>query len=211
MVPHSVGWSLRFNQEKEPFTMVSYFGLQPGIGRDHKARSRRLEARVEGLEGRELMTAGSVVQVGSAVSVMPASTGASTTVVSYQNHNGNLMIDVNLNGNNNYFGPSQVYSLSYLGNVSSGAQTFEDTTSLNVVALGGSGTNLFEGGSGQDTFFGGPGTNTFDAGSGYDLMVGGYGLNVFNENAVGSGEIIEIDNANTVTVPSGGSTGYLVF
>jgi hypothetical protein len=35
-------------------------GRADQVGRDHKSRSRRLEARVEGLESRNLMTAGSV-------------------------------------------------------------------------------------------------------------------------------------------------------
>ena len=91
------------------------------------------------------------------------------------------------------------------------AQTFEDTTSLYVSAFGGSGTNFFQGGAGQDDFYGGSGSNTFDAGIGCDVMVGGNGHNVFNENATASGEILEVGNQNTVNVPPHAVGSYAVY
>ncbi len=188
---------------------VRVFGLgqadQPG--RDDRARSRRLEARVEGLEGRQLLTGGSVVQNWALVVVTPASIGPNVAIVSYQSHNGVKMLDVNLNGADNYFSLSQVAFVYYEGSGISGTQTFMDATSLHTVAWGGSGSNLFQGGSGQDVFFGGSGSNTFDAGSGFDVLVGGTGANVFNENASGSGEIVEVGTQNTINVPQG-ATGY---
>ncbi|MGP0063054.1 MAG: hypothetical protein ACLQGP_05550 [Isosphaeraceae bacterium] len=194
--------------------MWSIIGRRPGANRsvrDRKARAYRLEPRVDGLENRDLMTGGSVTQTGALVSVVPPPTGPSTTTVSYQVHNGTTMIDVNLNGQNSYFSASQVGFVYYLGFGSSGAQTFQDSTGLHVVAYGGSGANLFEGGAGQDDFFGGNGSNTMDAGTGYDVLIGGGGPNVFNENAAGSGEILEAGDQNTINVPIGAPGNYSVY
>ena len=180
------------------------------VFRDQKAKSRRLEARVEGLESRNLMTAASIVEVPGLVTVTPASTGPSTAIVSYQNVNGTTMLDVNLNGSDHYFSLTQVGFVYYMGSGSSGAQTFENDTSLHTVAWGGSGTNLFESnGNGQDEFYGGSGSNTFDAGSGYDVLIGGTGSNVFNESATGSGVILELGSENTINIPPGSCGGYL--
>jgi Ca2+-binding RTX toxin-like protein len=181
------------------------------VNRDHKMRSRRLQALVECLESRDLMTGGSVVQSGALVTVTPAPTGPNTAVVSYQNHQGTTMLDVNLNGTDNFYSLSQVGFVYYLGSGASGAQTFQDNTSLHVVAYGGSGTNLFEGGSGQDDFYGGSGSNTFDAGSGYDFLIGGVGANVFNENSTGSGLIMGVGNNNTINGPTVASESYMIY
>jgi len=185
-------------------------GRAEQIGRGHKTRSRRLEARVEGLESRNLMSGGSVVQNGGLVTITPAPIGPNTAIVSYQSHSGTTMLDVNLNGSDNYFSRSQVGFVYYMGASTSGAQTFEDSTSLHTVAWGGSGTNLFEGGAGQDEMFGGSGNNTFIAGSGYDVMIGGAGTNVFNENSTGSGLIFEVGSHNTINVPPGSSASYQI-
>ncbi len=191
---------------------VRVFGLgeadQPG--RDDKARTRRLEPRVEGLEGRQLLSGGSVVQNGALVTITPAPTGPNVAIVSYQPHNGAQMLDVNLNGTANFFSLSQVAFVYYEGSGISGTQTFMDSTSLHTVAWGGSGSNLFQGGSGQDEFFGGSGSNTFDEGAGYDVLVSGAGANVFNANANGSGEIIAIGAQNTVNMPPGAAANYLI-
>jgi hypothetical protein len=40
------------------------------------------------------------------------------------------------------------------------------------------------------------------------VLIGGTGPNVFNENATGSGEIIEVGDSNTLTVPQGSSGSY---
>jgi Ca2+-binding RTX toxin-like protein len=194
--------------------MQSVFGRLFGTDRGKRNRGaspRRLEARAECLESRNLMTGGSVTQVGSLVSVAPAPTGPNTTVVSYQVHGGTTMLDLNLNGQDNFFSTSQVSLVYYWGSGSSGAQIFQDSTNLNVIAFGGSGTNLFEAGSGEDEFFGGSGSNTFDAGTGFDLLVGGPGANTFNENATGSGEILELSAQNTVNVPPETAGFYMVF
>jgi hypothetical protein len=184
------------------------------IGRDHKVRSRRLAARVEDLESRNLMTAGSVVQVGGLAEVTPAPTGPNTAIVSYQNVNGTTMLDVNLNGADNYFSLAQVGFVYYMGMNASGNQMFENDTSLHTVAWGGSGNNLFVSTStAEDEFFGGSGSNTFDAGSGYDVLIGGIGSNVVNENTSGSGVImLDFSDDNTVNVAPGSSGGnYAVF
>ena len=157
-----------------------------------------------------MLTGGSVVSEGALVIVTPAASGTQTTTVSYQMHNGSNMLDVNLDGVAHYFSPSAITSLDYLGNSASGSQTFEDSTTLSIYAFGGSGTNLFEGGSGTDAFFGGSGSNTFDAGTGFDQLVGGFGTNVFNENAAGSGIIEEAGFSNTVNVPPGETGAYFI-
>lgn len=172
--------------------------------------SRRPVDGVEGLERKELLTGGQVIGAGSFVMVMPAPSGTNTTVVSYQQVNGTTMLDVNLNGADNYFNASQVSSLYYLGNSATGSQTFADHTGLSVVALGGSGANVFEAGSGCDTFIGGSGSNTFDAGTGFDMMVGGSASDVFNENASGSGIIEAIGGAPTTNTAPGQAAGYVV-
>jgi hypothetical protein len=187
-------------------------GRRDQIGRDRKARSRRWEARVEGLESRNLMTAGSIVEVPGLVTVTPAPTGPTTVIVSYQMVSGTTMLDVNVNGINHDFSLAQVGFVYDMGNGSSGAQTFENDTSLHTVAWGGSGANLFESnGTGEDEFLGGSGSNTFDAGSGFDVLVGGTGTNVFNESSTGSGFILELGGQNTIKVPPESSGGYYIY
>ena len=179
-------------------------------GRGRKAWSRRLEAGVEGLERRNLMAAGSVLQSGVLVTVTPAPTGPNTAIVSYQNVRGTTMLDVNLNGTDNYFSLAHVAFVYYMGTGASGNQTFENETSLHTVAWGGSGSNLFVSTSGADEFFGGAGHNTFVAGTGYDVLVGGNGANVFDENSAGRGFILEAGSGNTISAPPGSSGGYIV-
>jgi hypothetical protein len=187
------------------------FGRLFGIGRSHKSTLRRLEARVEGLEARSLLTGGSVVQSGGLVTVTPASTGGNVAIVSYQNVKGTTLLNVNLNGTNFDFSLSQVGFVYYEGGSVGGSQTFQNETSLHTVAWGGSGSNLFESsGSAQDEFFGGSGSNTFDAGSGFDVLIGGTGSNTFNESLTGSGVILDVGNNNTINVPPGATGNYYV-
>jgi hypothetical protein len=205
------------NQNKESTTVQSFLSRKFGVARadqgcrDAKARSRRLEAKVETLESRELLTGGSVVQSGALVTVTPAPSGPNVAIVSYQVHGGATVLDVNLNGSDNYFSLSQVGFVYYEGSGVGGAQTFENNTSLHTVAWGGSGTNLFESNGGAaDEFIGGSGSNTFDAGSGFDVLIGGAGANVFNESATGSGEIIEVGDQNTINTPPGATGHYTI-
>jgi Ca2+-binding RTX toxin-like protein len=188
------------------------FGWPFRARRDHKTAERRREFRVEALEARNLLTtAGSVVQSGSLVTINPATTGTNVAVVSYQNVKGTNMLNVNLNGSNYDFSLSQVGFVYYEGSSISGAQTFQNLTSLHTVAWGGSGTNHFEsGGNAQDEFFGGSGTNTFDAGTGFDVFFGGSGANTYNESLTGSGEIIESGTSNIINVPPGATGTYYV-
>jgi Ca2+-binding RTX toxin-like protein len=175
------------------------------------ARSRWLAAGLETLESRSLLTAGSVVLSPGLITVTPSSAGSNIAIVSYANVNGQKMLDVNLNGNNNYFNPAQVGAVYYMGSGTSGAQTFENNTNVDTVAWGGSGSNVFEGGTRTDEFFGGSGSNTFYAGSGLDLLEGGSGANTFDENAAGFGIISESGTSNTINVPSGSSPDYQVY
>jgi hypothetical protein len=156
------------------------------------------------------MAAGSVVQSGGLVTVTPSATGPNTAIVSYQNVRGTTMLDVNLNGSDNDFSLAQVGFVYYMGSGASGAQTFENETSLHTIAWGGSGTNLFVSTSGPDEFFGGSGTNTFVAGTGYDVLVAGSGNNVFDENAAGTGFILESGTSDTINAPPGSAGRYEV-
>jgi hypothetical protein len=176
--------------------------------RHHDVQSRRLEARVEGLESRNLMTSGSVALTPGLATITPASTGPNVAIVSYQQVNGSKMLDVNLNGTNNYFALSQVSFVYYMGSGAGGSQTFDNTTSLHTIAWAGSGVNTFTGGSGQDEFIGSSGVNDFNAGTGYDMLIGGNGDNVFSEAAGGSGIIIELGSQDIVVPPSGSGAGY---
>jgi Ca2+-binding RTX toxin-like protein len=178
--------------------------------RKQRAKSRRFDARVDRLEGRNLMTGGSVVLAGGLVTITPSSTGPNVAIVSYQNVSGTRELDVNLNGVDHYFGLNAVGFVYYRGSSVSGAQTFENETGLHTVAWGGSGANLFASTTGNDEFFGGSGTNTFDAGSGPDMLIGGSGPNVFNESISGSGEILESGSSNTVNVPPNQTGSYFV-
>ena len=73
--------------------MRSLFGGQLGIvgadrvGRDRKARSRRLQPSVDGLESRNLMSgsAGSISQVGGAIVLTLDAGSTNTASVSLQN------------------------------------------------------------------------------------------------------------------------------
>jgi Ca2+-binding RTX toxin-like protein len=196
--------------------MRSVFSGRPAqasrLRRHHNPRSRRSDLRVEGLENRNLMTAGSVSQSAGLVTITPAPTGPNVAVVSYQQVNGSTMLDVNLNGTNNYFALSQVSFVYYMGSSVGGSQTFDNTTGLHTIAWAGSGENTFIGGSGQDEFIGGTGsgTNIFEAGTGYDTLIGGNGVNVFTEATGGSGVIIELGSQDTIMSPSGSGGNYQV-
>ncbi len=185
-------------------------GAATRASRKGRAAHRRLSATVESLESRNLMSGGTVVLTPGVITITPFSTGANTAIVSYQIVGGARAVDVNLNGTNYAFSPSSVGFIYYMGGAASGAQTFENETPLHSVAWGGSGPNLFESSSGPDEFFGGSGTNTFDAGTGVDELFGGGGVNVFNENAAGSGLILEVGTNNTINVPAGSSGSYQI-
>jgi Ca2+-binding RTX toxin-like protein len=199
--------------------MQSIFGRQLGIvgadrvGRDRKARSRRLQPSVDGLESRNLMSVvvGSVTLSGSAVMVAPAPTGSSTAIVSLQKVSSVTEVDVNLNGTDHYFALGSVSMVYFNGTGVAGNQTFTNHTALLTVAYGGSGTNTFTGGSGMDEFIGGSGTNDFYAGSGYDILAGGTGTNVYNESATGSGIILEVGGSNTINDPTGATGSYQTY
>ncbi len=178
--------------------------------RKQRAKPRRFDARVDRLEGRDLMAGGSVVLTGGLVTITPSSTGPNVAIVSYQNVSGTRELDVNLNGVDHYFALSSVGFVYYEGSSVSGAQTFENETGLHTVAWGGAGANLFVSTTGNDEFFGGSGTNTFDAGSGVDMLIGGSGANVFNESILGSGQIVKIGTSNTINVPPGSTGTYYV-
>jgi Ca2+-binding RTX toxin-like protein len=213
-----VGLTLRFCNQKE-FVMVQSFlsraleivGAKQ-LGRNQKARPRRLQPGVDSLERREVLTGGgSVVQSGLLVTITPdASATSNTAIVSNKTVNGAPRIDVQLNGVDNYFAPGSIIAVNYMGSGASGTQLFENDTNLVSYGVGGSGHNTFVGGSNLDAFVGGSGTNTFDAGTGVDAMVGGTGTNVFNESATGRGFIYTDSGNDVVNTPTGAAGRYFV-
>ena len=89
--------------------------------RKQRPKPRRFDARVDRLEGRDLMAGGSVVLTPGLVTITPSSTGPNVAIVSYQNVSGTRELDVNLNGVNHYFGLSAVGFVYYEGSSVSGA------------------------------------------------------------------------------------------
>jgi Ca2+-binding RTX toxin-like protein len=187
--------------------MQSLLSRRFGIGRERQARSRRLQPSVDGLETRALL-AGSVIQSGCVVSVVPDATlHQNTAIVSYQTVGAAPKVDVQLNGVDNLFDRSSVSMVFFNGYGIASDMTFENDTYLLTVAYGGSGNNTFTGGSGTDEFIGGSGTNTFNAGTGFDILAGGSGTNVYNGSATGSGIILQAGSSNTINDPG----SYMVY
>jgi Ca2+-binding RTX toxin-like protein len=73
-----------------------------------------------------------------------------------------------------------------------------DTSKL----YGGSGNNIFIGGTGNSLMVGGKGNDQFYAGSGHDVMIGGGGANFFDCGISGNGVILDFNPANGDTKAS---------
>jgi len=137
--------------------MRSFFGRQFGIvradqiGRDRKARSRRLQARVEGLESRNLMSVGGGISLTAGTITIAANLPKGNTAqvsIDPANHD----VKVTLNGNSEEFAPSLVTTVYYSG-AAGGGDTFVNSTSITGIEYGWGGNNTFTGGSGQDYMF----------------------------------------------------------
>ena len=89
--------------------------------------------------------------------------------------NGQTVIDANSID----FDPAKVNLIHFDCRGLDGDVTIFNNTSLSMIAFGGNGYNMFQGGTGIDEFIGGPKSNSFQAGAGYDVMVGGTGSNDF--------------------------------
>jgi hypothetical protein len=157
---------------------------------------------LETMETRNLMSVagGSVTNLSGIVTVQPDSNlQSNVAIVSYQKVAGVNEVDVQLNGTDHYFALGSIGQVKYSGAGMSGQQTFANSTGITGYGYGGSGSNLFESGVGQNVFFGGSGANTFDSvNAGYTIMDGGSGSNTYNESGTGSGLIIEHGANNTV-------------
>jgi len=197
-----------FRIQMKEFMMQFVFGRQLGIGRtdrvdrDRKARSRRLQPSVDGLESRNLMSVPGVSLSAGVLTIVPDATVTNNTaVVSYLTVSGVNYLDVNLNNHhtNTEFQLRQVGSVSFQGSGFSVNESFQNTTGVSTNAHGGSGTNHFIGGLGHDVFYGGTGVNILDAGTGYDVLVGGAGSNTYNA-LTGSGLIIK--RGSTIDPPN---------
>ncbi len=173
-------------------------------------RRSKLGMAVESLETRNLLTGGSVVQTGALVTITPAPGGPNSAVVSYASVAGVTKLDVNLNGVDYFFNPSQIGAVYYEGSGLTGNQSFANSARVEGVAWGGVGSNNFVGGPALNEFYGGAGPDTFNAGTGFTYMLGGVASNTFVESQTGSGEIVEEGNQNTIVVPPGQSGHYVV-
>jgi Ca2+-binding RTX toxin-like protein len=72
----------------------------------------------------------------------------------------------------------------------------------NSKLYGGSGNNVFIGGTGNSLMVGGKGNDQFYAGSGHDVMIGGGGANFFDCGISGTGTILDFNPANGDTKAS---------
>jgi hypothetical protein len=133
------------------------------VGREHKARPRRLEPCVEGLESKKLLTGGVSLANGMLSIVAPLASGNNASV-SIDKVNGN--VQVLLDGTTQEFAASQVSAIYYSGGTS-GNDTFVNATSIMSIDYGWGGNNNFTGGTGADyMFLWGNGNCVHDSGGG---------------------------------------------
>jgi Ca2+-binding RTX toxin-like protein len=130
-------------------------------------RHRRLG--IESLERRTMMAAdllnGTLSVVGTAgddnIQVQVAASGA---------HSGELQVDVN--GQQNFFNVNQVNSIRIFGRAGNDQITVDDSVSVNTTINGGKGNDTIKGGSGNDTIHGDTGNDTIDGSDGNDSIFG---------------------------------------
>jgi Ca2+-binding RTX toxin-like protein len=139
-----------------------------------RPRSRPLQPRLDVLEGRELLDGGIALVAGTIT--IQASAPVNTAEVSYTDPS-HATIAVVWNSTVVDYSSSAVTGISFDGTGS--VNEFENLTSISSTAIGGDGTNIFVGGSGNDTFIGGNGFNLFWVAGGNDTLVGGTGENIF--------------------------------
>jgi hypothetical protein len=133
------------------------------VGRQHKARPRRFEPCVDGLESKKLLSGGVSLSNGMLSIVAPLQSGNNASV-SIDQANGN--VQVTLNGTTQEFAASEVTSIFYNGGLR-GGDTFVNSTNVMSTEIGWSGHNTFTGGSGTDVMFlYGNGNSVHDAGGG---------------------------------------------
>ena len=178
--------------------------------RERRARQRCFHTRVERLEDRNLMAGGSVVLAAGLVTITPASTGPNTAIVSYQNVSGTKMLDVSLNGSSHYFGVATVGFVYYEGSGVSAHRLLK----MKPASTRSRGAALA-----RISSWAPPATTTFSAARAPTRSTRAAELtcssaaratNVFNENAAGTGDIIEVGSSNTVNVPPGSTGTYYI-
>src|SRR5689334_1175472 len=133
---------------------------------------RRRPFAIETLERRTLMTAdlvnGTLTVVGTnrddAIQVQVAVSGP---------HTGELQVDIN--GQQSFFDPLQITSISISGLNGKDQITVNDNVSINCVIDGGGGKDNIKGGGGNDTIHGGTGNDTIDGSVGDDIIFGDQG------------------------------------
>jgi hypothetical protein len=119
------------------------------VGRHHKARPRRFEPCVDGLESKKLLSGGVSLSNGMLSIVAPLQSGNNASV-SINQANGN--VKVTLNGTTQEFAASEVTTIFY-NSGSRGGDTFVNSTSVMSIDVGLGGHNTFTGGTGTDVMF----------------------------------------------------------
>lgn len=156
-----------------------------------RRRTRAAAIRVEGLEGRRLLTgsatlnaAGQLIINGTnyADTVTVGKSGSQIVVIQYSS---------DLTKSARAFSAAQVKVIGFQGY--GGNDTFNNLTAINSAALGGSGSDLLfggygrnylDGGDGNDVLIGGPLADTLYGGGGQDVLDGGAG----NDELHGGGD-----------------------
>jgi Ca2+-binding RTX toxin-like protein len=176
---------------------------KPAKRHSRQAGTRRVLG-MEGLECRQLMTAGFTVSSGGLIAAVPAGPTAGTQVaISVANH------DLVINGTNGadavgvdkqhtpqgdryrvlqfdpatgaivkttFISASLVTGGDVFFNGFKGDDTFRDVSGLRATANGGEGNDTLTGGSSNDTLIGGPGEDALHGGYGNDYLDGGDGV-----------------------------------
>jgi Ca2+-binding RTX toxin-like protein len=143
----------------------------------HRRRPRvgTLRPQLDELEPREFPAGGIALVTGTVM--IQASGPFNSAVVSYTDAS-QATIAVSWNGTVADFSTSAVTGIMFEGQTGF-VDEFQNLTGIASTAIGGNGTNVFVGESGEDTFIGGNGFNLFWVAGGNDTLVGGGGANLF--------------------------------
>jgi Ca2+-binding RTX toxin-like protein len=135
-----------------------------------RPRSLPLQPRLDLLEARELLDGGIALVAGT---ITITSTAPVNSVMVNYTDPSHSTIAVCWNNTGAFFSSSTVNTIDFESQGS--LNVFENLTSISSTAIGGNGTNIFVGESGNDTFIGGSGFNLFIVAAGNNSLVGADG------------------------------------
>ena len=141
----------------------------------HRGRRRPLAPRLDALEGRELKDGG-IAMIAGTIDITGAA-GANSVVVSYANTS-HSVVAVTWNNTTAAFNRADVTGIDFEGQ-NGFYDSFYNLTDISSTAKGGSGRNIFYGGTGNNTLVGGDGANMFWGNGAHDTLTGGNGTNIF--------------------------------